>query len=202
MASPNPLQKVFDDAKREFEDGLPTGTRFQDMLTVTNTDQLYDAIEKLQDQPRRLRHLDRIQPFLNRLGDLAGTIEVFVQAKPEIMSLLWGPIKLLLMFTIEWQQGFDAMVKAVERIGELLPRFHNILEHFIDKKLIQDLLGLLYRDILDFYLESLKFFALKREFARCSLPCFVGRDHFADQSPKRPPTHHVRDAVAKTQRET
>ncbi len=180
MASTNPLQKVFDDAKHEFEDRLPTGTRFRDMLTVATTDQLYDAIEKLQDQPRRLRHLERIQPFLNRLQDLAGTIEVFVQAKPEIMSLLWGPIKLLLTLTIEWQQGFDAMVKAVERIGELLPRFHNTLEHFIDKKLIQDVLGLLYRDILDFYLESLNFFAMKRECAWCSMPCFVGHDHCAD----------------------
>jgi hypothetical protein len=164
MASPSPLQKVFDDAKREFENGLPPGTRFQNLLTVTTIDQLYDALDKLQGQQRRLRNLERIQPFLNRLKSFTGVIEVFVQAKPEILSLIWGPIKLLLMFTTEWQQGYDAMIKTVERIGELLPQFQNVLEHFIDKELIQDVLGLLYRDILDFYLETLSFFTMKSEF--------------------------------------
>src|SRR5690606_30284683 len=54
MACPGALQKVFDDAKREFENKLPPGTRFQDLLTVTTIDELYDALDKLQGQQRRL----------------------------------------------------------------------------------------------------------------------------------------------------
>jgi len=203
MASPGPLQKVFDDAKREFENELP-GTRFQDLLTVTTIDQLYDVLDKLQGQQRRLRHLERIQPFLDRLQSFAGVIEVFVQAKPEILSLIWGPIKLLLKFTAEWQQGYDAMIKTVGRIGELLPQFQDVLEHFIDKKHIQDVLGLLYRDILDFYLESLSFFTMKGEFLAFILvnPFLSDARGFAQIviSLNRP-THDVRDAVAKAEGE-
>ena len=167
MASANPLQKIFDDAKGEFQRKLPAGTRFQDLLGVTTVNELYDATDKLQqNHPTRLRHMKRIQPFLARIQAFAGVVEVFVQVQPEILALIWGPIKLLLTLTIEWQQGFEAIVRTMERIGELLPMFTNVSSDFVDKTHIQDVLGLLYRDILDFHWKSLEFFTLPRELSR------------------------------------
>ncbi|KAH6845632.1 hypothetical protein B0I37DRAFT_407111 [Chaetomium sp. MPI-CAGE-AT-0009] len=153
MASPGPLQKIFDDAKAEFQSKLPAGTRFQDLLSVATIDELYDATDKLQrSHPTRLHNMQRIQPFLARIQAFAGVAEVFVQ----------GPIKLFLTWTIEWQQGFEAIVRTMERIGDLLPLFTNVLSDFVDKKHIQDILGLFYRDILDFHWQILQFFALPR----------------------------------------
>lgn len=166
MASLDPLQQVFDAAKREFDEGLPSNTTFRDILAIDTVDKVWDAIDKLQhDQAKKyhLRHMSRIQPFLDRIRSYSAVIEVFVQLKPDILALLWGPIKLLLQWTSEWQQGFDVIVKTMERIGELLPQFGDVVEHFINKERIKDVLALFYRDILDFYLESLKFFGLPRK---------------------------------------
>ncbi|KAL2132803.1 hypothetical protein VTI74DRAFT_3372 [Chaetomium olivicolor] len=163
MALPCPLQKIFDDAKREFQSKLPAEARVQDLLGVATINELYDATDKLQrSHPTRLRNMNRIQPFLARVQAFAGVVEVFVQVKPEILALLWGPIKLFLTWAIEWQQGFEAIVRTMERIGELLPLFTNVSSDFVNKEHIQDILGLFYRDILDFYWQCLEFFALPR----------------------------------------
>ncbi|SPO07054.1 uncharacterized protein DNG_09748 [Cephalotrichum gorgonifer] len=165
MASPDPLQKIFNDVKADFERSLPANTPFRDVLAAGTLDKIWDTVDKLQrDQGKvnHLRHLLRIQPYLERLQGFSATIEVFVSSKAEVLALIWGPIKLLLMWTSEWQQGFNAVVQTMERIGDLLPQFSDVLVHFVDKKLIRDVLGLFYRDILDFYLEGLKLFGLSR----------------------------------------
>lgn len=174
MASVDPLQQVFDAARREFERELPPSTLFRSLLTVTTVDEVYDATDRLQlDQAAKLCHLRRIQPYLNRLQQFASAIEVFVQVKPDVLALLWGPIKLLLMLTSEWLEAFDAVVRTIERIGELLPRFSEAVVSFLDTERIKDMLGLFYRDILDFHLEVLKFFSLRRKpFAQSPLVAF------------------------------
>jgi len=169
MTSVNPLQQVFDEAKREFESKLPSCVPFRSLLSATTIDEVYDAAEKYQKEQEqgklsKLRHLQRIQPLLARLKEYAGVIEVFVQAQPEILALIWGPIKLLLQWTSGWSQGFDAVIKTMERIGELLPCFNDFVIHFLDIERIKDLLGLFYRDILDFYLALVQLFSMSRKF--------------------------------------
>lgn len=165
MASVNPLQQVFDKAKREFKSELPARVSFDSLLAAATIDDVYDVAEKYQKEQQKtskLRHLQRIQPLLDRLKEYAGVIEVFVQVKPDVLALLWGPIKLLLLWTSVWNQGFDAVVKTMERIGELLPSFSDVVRHFIDVDRIRDILGLFYRDILDFYVVMVQFFSLPR----------------------------------------
>jgi hypothetical protein len=167
MSSANPLQQVFDAAKCEFEAELPSRVPFHSLLSATTIEEVYDSMEKYQKEQfktTQLRHLQRIQPFLNRLKEYAGVIEVFVQVKPDILALIWGPIKLFLQWTSGWNQGFDAVVKTIERIGELLPSFNDLVVHFVNIERIKDLLGIFYRDILDFYLALVQFFALSRKF--------------------------------------
>jgi len=165
MASPDPLLQVFDAAKREFEDGLPSHAQLRDLSAFNSIDKVWEAVEKLQANQSKRNHqraLGRIRPFLERLQSYAIVVDTFVQVKPDIMALIWGPIRLLLVWTSEWTQGFDAIVKTMERVGDLLPQFGDVTRHFIDKDRIKDVLGLFYRDILDFHLEILKFFTLPR----------------------------------------
>ena len=182
----NPLQQVFDTAKREFKASLPSGnTSFRSLFSVATIDELYDVVERYQQEQHRtskLRHLKRIQPLLERLKEYAGVIEVFVQVKPDILALLWGPIKLLLQWTSGWSEGFDAVAKMLERIGDLLPCFSSAVVHFLDVDRIKDVLGLFYRDILDFYLAMVQFFSLPRTFV---LHRDLSRSYYA----KMPQTH-------------
>lgn len=165
MASVDPLQRVFENARREFERDLPAGTDLRDVLAATSIEQVHTVIKTLQTAQEKsgsLRHLSRLEPFLQRLSDLAGVIEVFVQVKPDILALLWGPIKLILLWTSDWRQGYDAIIKTIERVGEVLPRFGEIATQFVTHERIKDLIALFYRDILDFYREIFSFFALPR----------------------------------------
>lgn len=176
MASLDSLQQILDTAKSEFERDLPLNTPLRDILAITSVDKVWAEVEKLQYEQERksnLRHANRIKLFLDRLRSYAAVIEVFIQVKPDVLALLWGPIKLLLMWTAEWQQALDAIIRTIERIGDRLPSFGEVRKHFIDKERTKDVLGLFYRDILDFYLEVLTFFSRPRKLAQALTPVYA-----------------------------
>jgi hypothetical protein len=75
-------QKIWDrltEAERNFFKATP----------VTGIGDIHMQIEKFQDKDRRLRSLRRIQPYVEGLDRYHTVISVFVQRKPEILSLIW-----------------------------------------------------------------------------------------------------------------
>ncbi|KAK9774329.1 putative NACHT domain-containing protein [Seiridium cardinale] len=166
-------QAAFDSAIRDFKSKLNDPRVFNEILQTTSIDQVYDATDKLQEEQSKkghLRNLARIAPYLTRLNDYAASIEVFVQVKPEILALIWGPIKLLLQWASAVKTSFDAIVTVTEDIGILLPEFKKSAQMFHENKQINHVLALFFKDILDFYVIALKFFkqsgALKSAFDR------------------------------------
>ncbi|KAF2191077.1 hypothetical protein K469DRAFT_746515 [Zopfia rhizophila CBS 207.26] len=166
MAAPlNPVQAVFENAIRDFKASLKDDALYKEILKTTTIDEVYDATDKLQNEQRKkghLRHLSKIEPFLEGLRGYASVIEVFVQAKPNILALIWGPIKLLLQWASTLKQSLDAIIGAMADIGILLPEFQDVYKLFSQNKLIKEVLALFFKDILDFYLVALKFFSLPR----------------------------------------
>jgi len=74
-------QKVWDrltEAERNFFKATP----------VTGIGDIHMQIEKFQDKDR-LRNLRRMQPYVEGLDRYHTVISVFVQRKPEILSLIW-----------------------------------------------------------------------------------------------------------------
>lgn len=57
--------------------------------TFDDLKQTISDIQKEQAQRRGLRNLNKIRPFLNGLGQYAQVIEVFVNAKPDILAFVW-----------------------------------------------------------------------------------------------------------------
>jgi hypothetical protein len=169
MSAPpfDPVQNAFDIAIREFRATLNDEEVYKQILQITTIDDVYDATDKLQkDQATNghLRHLSKIEPFLARLTEYAGVIEQFVQVKPDLLALIWAPIKLLLQWASILKQSFDAVVNTMESIGDLLPEFQEVTRLFSGNSHIKDVLLLFFKDILDFYLIALKFFRLPRKF--------------------------------------
>lgn len=85
------LGEAFATAKEDFKRSLKNPAQY-DFSKVTSIDDVYDEAEKIQRQQAKtktLRGLNRLQPFLNALNEYSGIIDAFVQAKPEIMSLIW-----------------------------------------------------------------------------------------------------------------
>ena len=165
---PNDLiRAAFENAVRDFKASLGDEKLLEDISKTKSIEDVYDATDALQKEQAakgHLRHLAKIQPYLECLRSYASVIEVFIQSKQDILSLIWGPIKLLLHWTNNMKQSFDAIVDALADIGLLLPEFQEVRKLFSHNEHIKDVLVFFFRDILDFYLIVFKFFRSKREF--------------------------------------
>ncbi|KAF7556261.1 hypothetical protein G7Z17_g1538 [Cylindrodendrum hubeiense] len=162
---PSPAQTAFNKAIREFKAGLKDQALYSQILATTSIDQVYDLtdqLQKVQGKGNHLRNLARIQRYLERMRGYTGAIDTFVQAKPDILALIWGPIKLLIQWTSTLAKSLDALLTTIELIGNLLPEFDHAAKLFGNKRHINEVLALLFQDVLDFYLVSLKFFKMER----------------------------------------
>ena len=138
-------------------------------MKTRSIDEVYDATDAIQKERAKkghLRHLAKIQPFLENLRNYAGVIEQFVQAKPDVPALIWGPVKLLLHWADNMKKSFDAIVDTFGDIGLALPEFVGMAQLFDQNNLIKDALVFFFRDILDLYLITLKFF---RKSCQCTI---------------------------------
>lgn len=165
-SSPDPFQAAFTEAAHDFKSKLNNDNLYREILKVHSIDQVYDATDKLQAEQAkkkgRMRNLARIKPYLEKLREYHNVINVFVQAKPDIMALIWGPILLLLQTASSLVQSFDAIVDMTGQIGNLLPEFKEMATLFSENKAIKGALVLFFRDILDFYVVALELFGLNR----------------------------------------
>jgi hypothetical protein len=165
------IHTAFQSVISDFKQKLANDNLYSEILKTTSIDQVYDLTDKLQEQQQKtghLRHLSKIGPYLERLRDYTGAIEVFVQVKPDILALIWGPIKLLIQWTSILKTSFDAIINTTADIGRLLPEFKEAALMFGHNACLNDVLALFFQDILDFYLVALQFFSLSRP-----LPWFI-----------------------------
>lgn len=95
-----------------------------------------------------LRDLQKISPYLDCLKEYSAVIEVFAQVKPDIIALIWGPIKLLLQWTSVMLRSFDAITKTLCEIGDLLPEFKRVTKLFSEHVILKEVLALFFQDIL------------------------------------------------------
>jgi len=93
-SSSGDLEEAFEAARAEFVSGL----KRRDLATAralskaTSIQDVVDAIAEVEAQQQRsgsLRALGRLEPFVKGLQEYAGVIEVFIQAKQDVLSLIW-----------------------------------------------------------------------------------------------------------------
>lgn len=166
-ANPNDhFDNAFKAAIQDFRNKLKNDNLYQQILDTTSVEQVYDLTDKLQEEQSRtgqLRHLSKIEPFLAGLRSYAQIIEVFMQAKPDVLALVWGPIKLILQWAAVLKQSMDAIIETTAEIGAMLPEFRKATQLFGQNNIIQEVLILFFRDMLEFYVISLKFFSSPRK---------------------------------------
>lgn len=147
----DPAQAAFESAIRDFKEGLDDERLYKTILESKSIDDVYDATDKLQEEQAKnghLRHLSKIEPYLRNLQEYAASIEVFIQVKPDIMALIWGPIKLLLQWASALKTSFDAIINTIAEIGTLLPEFTRVVRIFGNNKQMNDVLALFSRILL------------------------------------------------------
>ncbi len=165
MSTTDPVLKAFEDAQLAFRKKLKDPRLYEEILTTTKVDDVYEATAKLQETilgNGRLRNLGKISRFIKQLSSYAAVIEVFVQVKPDVLALIWGPIKLLLQWSSELSSALDQITDVMKRIGQALPQFTVLVETFEMSDAIRAALALFYEDMLDFYRVTLDFFRKPR----------------------------------------
>ena len=162
MTFQNTLQE-FNNAIEAFKASLNDDETFNTLITFTSVDEVYqlaDELQKRQAENSHLRHLCRIEPYLNRLKDYTMAVDTFVQVYPQILALIFGPIKLLLQWASALTGSLDGILDTLVDIGAAFPVFNGHMEMFWRSERMQRLYALLFRDILDFYRICLKFFSM------------------------------------------
>lgn len=163
MACNDQVNETFAKAKSDFFKGLKDPKLRSQLQSVTTIDGIWAFVNQLQreqSQNKRLLGLNRIRPFVERLGEYAGVIEVFTQVKPDVIALIWGPIKLLLQISSNLVKSFDAILEVMKTLGPVLPMFSQLTRLFETNDRMKYVLSLFFEDILDFYQVSLNFFNL------------------------------------------
>ncbi|KAI1103967.1 hypothetical protein F4804DRAFT_211097 [Jackrogersella minutella] len=153
------LDDAFKSAKEDFKRSLKNPALY-DFSKITSIDDVLEEakkIEKQQAKTKTLRGLKRVQPLINSLKEYSAVIEVFVQAKPDVMSLIWGPLKFILQASSSIISAFEKVIKVIADMGITLPSFKIYTQLFQSNHEICRALCLFYADILDFYAVLLNF---------------------------------------------
>ena len=83
---------AFDAAVQEFQDSLDDDDNHYNLTQFRSINDVYDEADRIQREQGTkgaLRDLNRIKPFLERLLEFAGVIDVIVQVKPDVLALIW-----------------------------------------------------------------------------------------------------------------
>ncbi|KAF7555032.1 hypothetical protein G7Z17_g2472 [Cylindrodendrum hubeiense] len=154
MSSSNPVQEALEQAQKAFRKKLQDPRLYEEILATTTIDDVYKETSKIQANiapSGKLRHLAKIKPLLDRLSEYALVIEVFIQVKPDLLALIWGPIKIILMWSSQINAVFDKVADTLATIGHALPQFAVMAQTFETSDVVKAALALFYEDILDFY---------------------------------------------------
>ncbi|KAF4452091.1 NACHT domain protein [Fusarium austroafricanum] len=165
MSTTTPAQQALEQAQQAFRNKVESPNIYDEILTAGNIEEVYKVTNDIQSKlaPQgKLRHLAKIKPFLDRLSEYASVIEVFVQVKPDILALIWGPIKIILQWSSQISSVLDKVADVLERIGYALPQFARLAQTFNTSDVVKSALTLYYEDILDLYAILFHFFRKTR----------------------------------------
>ncbi|KAF8533501.1 hypothetical protein BDD12DRAFT_946276 [Trichophaea hybrida] len=94
-----------------------------------------------------LGNMNKIRPYLDGLNRYGDVIAVFVSVKPDILGLIWGPIKLLLQ---------------VRHLPQLWVLALFTGDSWLGSNQIANYLGLFYTEIIEFHYQALRIFRQTR----------------------------------------
>lgn len=167
MATVDPVEEAFGQAQRSFRNKLKDPNVYKQILATTTIDEVCKTTMKLQEEAAgKSRHLAKIKPFLDRLSMYSNVIGTFVQAKPEILALIWGPLQLLLQWSSQMTSALDKVVLVLVEVGHALPHVELMSGTFGASDTVKALMALFYEDILDFYRVNFDFFRKTRRYTR------------------------------------
>ncbi|KAI0882326.1 uncharacterized protein GGS22DRAFT_170690 [Annulohypoxylon maeteangense] len=105
------------------------------------------------------RILDLMRPVIDPLKRFEGAIDVIVQVNAGIASPIWGPLRIVITLSADHFRTLESIAMIIHRVISSLQRFSKYEELFENNQLVQDAIGTLYCDYLDFCVRVTKFYS-------------------------------------------
>ncbi|KAI1465505.1 uncharacterized protein F4812DRAFT_126275 [Daldinia caldariorum] len=122
-----------------------------------------DCVGVLLATQRRKSKLSRIlelmQPAIEPLKRFESAIDVIVQVNAGIASPIWGPLRIVVTLAADHFRTLESVAMIVHRIISSLQRFSKYEEMFEKNRLVQDAVGVLYCDYIDFCVRVTRFYS-------------------------------------------
>ncbi|RPA81741.1 hypothetical protein BJ508DRAFT_110025 [Ascobolus immersus RN42] len=126
---------------------------------ITTEKHVWDSLKQIQSKQatkNRMLNMNRIKQFIEGLSRYMRLVSCIALGSHDIGAFIWGPLRRLLEKASDFADGFIAIMRSLEQIGEHLPRFEKYSELFKYDERIQEVISWLYGDILEFYLGVLE----------------------------------------------
>ncbi|KAI2604392.1 uncharacterized protein GGS25DRAFT_525677 [Hypoxylon fragiforme] len=122
-----------------------------------------DCIDVLLATQRRRTRLTRILSLMNPaiapLKRFESAIDVIVQVNAGIASPIWGPLRIVVTLSADHFRTLESIAMIIHKIISSLQRFTKYEELFQKNQLVQDAIGALYCDYLDFCVRITRFYS-------------------------------------------
>ncbi|KAI9890433.1 MAG: hypothetical protein M1814_003917 [Vezdaea aestivalis] len=155
------FSKTYEAAYTSFVDGLAPDKK-QLLNDTKSPEALLSEIEGGSDdhleQSTVRKSLTAIAPSIDGLLRFGKALDVLCNAKPEVMCLLWGGLRIVIVMAKAYVDFFENIVQCVKTIGISLNRIRIYEDVFPDSTTLRTLLEELYGQIMAFCLDAKQLF--------------------------------------------
>ncbi|KAF2492844.1 ankyrin [Lophium mytilinum] len=131
-----------------------------DDFKFINSDDLKKAVHRLQEQQKsekRMQNLRRLSSFLEAMDQFDKVVSVFLNAT-DYLGFIWGPAKFMLLVAGSYSEALNTLLDAYQEIGDHIPLLEQYESLIHNSLYLQDIVGLIYKDILNFHRKAMKHF--------------------------------------------
>ncbi|KAI4684058.1 hypothetical protein J4E81_009221 [Alternaria sp. BMP 2799] len=113
-------------------------------------------IERQLRARRTQRCMARLDNFLRGMEHYSKVVEVLCNGTP-FLPWIWAPVKLMLMITADSISAFEKLIEAYGKIGDIVSRLDRLGDALVNDHNFQNVLALVYSDIVEFHRRAYKF---------------------------------------------
>ncbi|KAI0150064.1 hypothetical protein F4776DRAFT_604316 [Hypoxylon sp. NC0597] len=150
---------AWQDAVQAFLSSLGPSERAAFQAPATPDDCMAVLLATQRRKTRLARILDLMRPAIDPLKRFESAIDVLVQVNAGIASPIWGPLRIVITLSADYFRTLESIAMIIHRIISSLQRFSKYEELFEKNSLVQNAIGALYCDYLDFCVRVTKFYS-------------------------------------------
>ncbi|ORY19419.1 hypothetical protein BCR34DRAFT_128195 [Clohesyomyces aquaticus] len=149
---------IFNRVLHEFQHEL-TKDEVDDFNFIT-ADDLKKSVYQMQEEQKskkRMQNLSRVSAFVEAMDQFDKVIQVFLNTT-NYLGFVWGPAKFMLLVAGSYSDALNTLLDAYEEVGEHMPLLIQYEAMVSQSPSLQEILGLVYKDILTFHCKAMKHF--------------------------------------------